>query len=185
MRSTPFDHWPACSSPSIRTTNDAGSTPEPRSLAATRIWPPLRTVLVRSDAAGGVASFSQKRNVNAPARVAEGLSKTTSYAPAAGRIVPGREHELAERPQVRVQVERQRGVAGQAPLVAGADDPRLDADAGRAARDDDAEVRRRAGERDPEDALGAGERGAEAESGGALGIPVARDAVEPPFVDDL
>ena len=114
--------------------------------------------------------------MNAPARAADGLSKTTSYWPAAGRIVPGREHELAERAQVRVQVERQRGVAGQAALVACADDPRLDPDALRAARDDDAEVHGGAGERDPEDALGAREGRAEAEADRALRVAVARDA---------
>ena len=86
------------------------------------------------------------------------------------------EHELAERAQVRVQVERQRGVPGQAALVARADDPRLDPDTRGAARDDDAEVHGRTGERHPKDALGAGEGRTEAEADRALRVAVARDA---------
>ena len=93
-----------------------------------------------------------------------------------GQDRAGGEHELAERAQIRIEVERQRRVAGQAALVAGAHDPRLDADARRPARDDDAEVRRGPGERDPEDALGPGRRGAEAEPDRALRIAVAGDA---------
>ena len=60
MRSTPFDHWPACSSPSIRTTKDAGSTPEPRSLARDEdLAAAPHASFVRSAAVGGVVSFSQ------------------------------------------------------------------------------------------------------------------------------
>ena len=47
-------------------------------MAPTTIGAPLFTVRVRSATVGGVASLTQKRNVKAPARAADGLSKTTS-----------------------------------------------------------------------------------------------------------
>ena len=77
-RIAPALNRPPCSSPSIRTTIEAGSTPAPRSEAATTIWLPRLTLASAASASGGVTSSTQKRNVNAPARAAEGLSKTTS-----------------------------------------------------------------------------------------------------------
>src|SRR5438876_10229380 len=72
--------------PSSRAASEAGSTPDPESLRATSRVAPRRTAGVSSRADGGVVSLIQKRKRNGPARDVEGVSKTTSYVPGAGRI---------------------------------------------------------------------------------------------------
>ncbi len=69
-------------------TSEAGSTPDPRSVTPTTSRAPSLTRFVFRATAGGVESLIQKRNANFPALAAVRLSKTMSYAPAAGRIVP-------------------------------------------------------------------------------------------------
>ena len=75
------------------------------------------TVRDGSSSFGGVVSPIQNRNVNAPGSASAGVSKTTSYVPAAGHDRPRHGHALAEDPEVGVEVERQRRVAGEAVLV--------------------------------------------------------------------
>ena len=87
-----------------------------------------------------------------------GPSKTTSYAPARRPDRAGGGRGLAELAQVRIQVDRQRGLAEEAVLVARSHDPRLDADTLGAPDDRDAEVRRRPAQPDAKDLLGPGER---------------------------
>jgi hypothetical protein len=58
---------------------------------------------------------------------------------------------------IRIEVEGERGIAREAVLVARADDPRFDADSGRAARHRDAEVRRETPDANAEHDLPAGE----------------------------
>ena len=82
----------------------------------------------------------QKRNVNGPAAAAERVSKTMLYTPLAGRTAPAIWRDSPTCVAVRIQVDRQPRVAGQAVLV-GAEHHVRD----RAARQDgDAEVRRAA-----------------------------------------
>ena len=73
---------------SIFATADAGSTPEPASVTATTSFPLSDTDRVSSLAEGGVVSFVQKWNVNAPASPGATVSKTTSYEPGVGPITP-------------------------------------------------------------------------------------------------
>src|SRR6266545_6267882 len=62
---------------------------------------------------------------------------------------------LQEDGEVRIQVDRERRVAGQLVLVSGDDHARLDADTPRLAEDRDAEVRHRRPQPHPKDLLGA------------------------------
>jgi hypothetical protein len=96
-----------------------------------------------------------------------------------GKDRAGGEHGVAERRQIRIEVERKRGVAGQPALVTGADDARLDPHALDPAGDDDAEVGGRPLQRHAEDALGAGQLGREAEPDRTFGVAVAGDARRP------
>src|SRR4051794_41831277 len=73
---------------SSRARSDDGSTPEPRSVTRTTRLRPRRAVRASSRTAGGVVSFTQKRNVNRPAERRSNVSKTRSYAPAAGGKTP-------------------------------------------------------------------------------------------------
>ena len=104
--------------------------PEPRSetreddLAAV-----LHARRLAAPAPAASTSLIQNRNVNAPGPCRRGAVEDDVVGAGCGQDRARGEDGLAERAQVRVEVERQRGVAGQAALVAGVDDPRLDADA--------------------------------------------------------
>ena len=90
-----------------------------------------------------MSSDPEAERERAGARAASGCRRRRRRRRRAGRIAPDGEHGPAEAAQIRIEVERQRGVAGQPALVAREHDPRLDPDARRPAGDDDAEVRRR------------------------------------------
>ena len=162
--------------PSTWMTSEAGSTPDPRSVTPTTSRAPSLTRFDLRATAGGVESLIQKRNANFPALAAVRAVEDDVVRARGGQDRAGSEHRLAEGAEVRVQVERQRGVAGQATLVACVHDPRLDAHALRAARDDDTEVRCGTAERQAKDALRAGQLRRETGAGGDVGVAVARDA---------
>ena len=101
-----------------------------------------------------------------------GCRRRRRTPPASGWIAPATSVALAELVDVRVEVDRKRGVAREAVLVAGRDDARLDPRPGAARRDDDAEVRDRPVTRDAEDLLGAREPGRDEATVGHLRIAV-------------
>ena len=62
--------------------------PAPASVARTETAAPRLTVRLRTWSVGGLVSPIQSRNENAPGCASAGVSKTMSYAPAAGMIAP-------------------------------------------------------------------------------------------------
>ena len=83
---------------------------------------------------GGVLSSIQTRKENGPETARDLVSKTTSYAPADGLFAAttGRRspYEFAA---IGIDVDRQRGNAGEPVLVTGVDEAGRDADAARLA----------------------------------------------------
>src|SRR5919199_895865 len=79
-------HVIARARPSTLTLRSRGSTPDPRSATASTSGSDARRRSSRT--VGGVVSSIQKRKRKRPARARLGVSKTTSYEPAAGRTTP-------------------------------------------------------------------------------------------------
>ena len=131
--------------PSTVTLIELRSTPEPRSDAETTTAPRVET----SRSFGGVVSPIQKRNVNGPTAAAERVSKTMLYTPADGRTAPAICRASPASVAVRIQVQRQPRVAGEAILAR----PEHDVRNRPARRDGDTEVRRVPVHDEPIDAL--------------------------------